>query len=381
MFQGDVTKPPLARDAFERTDEAGFLTQATYLLVLGSQLRGDAPGRAKLDEIIPEEDLSALGVPPLPPATGRIDSQRIRLFLATRFGTSITPTIPEGEDVTWRHNIFAELARDHFREPTAATAVSLMEACLRHPYELVRVAAATAYHDRSSESQRLTVILEQGTRSVDLLIRQLAATGLAQLAPNHTRLNDLQRSAGRAAGAAGAGAHTAMLVHGTFALGAAWWQPGGDFHSYLLQALRPDLYKNNDRFAWSGGYSDDARALGASDLLKWVSVHNEQGLDLFTHSHGGSIAMLASNNGLQVGELVLLSCPVHFQKYQPDFSRVRKVVSIRVHLDLIILADRGGQRFKHPKIEENVLPIWFDHTATHNPDVWKNNTYQIPGML
>jgi hypothetical protein len=381
MFQGDVTKPPLARDAFERTDEAGFLTQAAYLLVLGSQLRGDSPGRANLGEIIPEEDISALGVLPISPATGRIDSVRIRRSLAARFGNSVSAAIPAGEDVTWRSDIFAELARDLFSEPTAAKAGSLMEACLRHPHELVRVAAAAAYHDRSSEPEKLTAILEQGTRSVDLLIRQLAATALAQVTPDHTRLSDFTKSAGRAAGVAGASAHTAMLVHGTWALGATWWQPGGDFHSYLLQELRPDLYKNNDRFAWSGGYSPDARELGAEDLLRWVNSHNEQGLDLFTHSHGGSVAMLASNQGLQVGELVLLSCPVHFQKYQPDFSRVRKAVSIRVRLDLVILADRGGQRFKHPKIEENVLPIWFDHTATHNPDVWKNSTYKIPAML
>jgi pimeloyl-ACP methyl ester carboxylesterase len=256
-----------------------------------------------------------------------------------------------------------------------------MEACLRHPHELVRVAAAAAYHDRSSEPENLTAILEQGTRSVDLLIRQLAATALAQVTPDNARLRDLQRSSGRVAGAAGAGSHTAMIVHGTWALGATWWQPGGDFHSHVLHELRPDLYNGDKRFAWSGGYSDAARALGADDLLTWVNTHNEQGLDLFTHSHGGSLAMLASNRGLQIGELVLLSCPVHIPKYQPDFSRVQKVVSIRVHLDLIILADRGGQRFNHPNIEENVLPIWFDHTATHSPDVWKNNTYQIPAML
>jgi hypothetical protein len=381
MLQGDVTKPPLAREAFERTDETGFLTQAAYLLVLGSQLRGDAAGRAKLDEIIPKEDASALGVPPLSPSVGRIDSQRSRLSLANRFGTSVTAVLPAGEDVTWRSDIFTELARDHFREPTPATAGNLMEACLRHPYELVRVAAATAYYDRSSEPEKLAAILEEGTRSVDLLTRQLAATALAQVTPDHTRLSDFTKSAGRAARAAGGRAHTAMLIHGTFALGAAWWQPGGDFHSYMLEELRTDLYNRNDRFAWSGAYSDDARELGAKDLLTWVNSHKEQGLDLFTHSHGGSLAMLASNKGLQIGELVLLSCPVHIPKYQPDFKRVTKVVSIRVHLDLVILADRGGQRFRHAKIEENVLPIWFDHGATHKPSVWRNSTYDIPSML
>jgi len=341
----EVTEPPSVREAFELTDEAALLTQAAYLLMVGSQLRGDAPGRARLEEIIPEEDFAALGVPLLLPAPGRIDSERIRRSLTGRFGTSVVATIPQGDDVTWRKDIFADLAREHFRELTPATAASLMEACLLHPHELVRVATAAAYHDRSSEPERLTGILEQGTRSVDFLTRQLAATALAQVAPNHPRLSDLQRSARRAAGAAGARAHTAMLIHGTWALGASWWQPGGDFHSYLLQSIRTDLYKNNDRFVWSGGYSDDARAAGADDLLIWVNRHNEQGIDLFTHSHGGSVAMLASNKGVQIGELVLLSCPVHVPKYQPDFSRVKKVVSIRVRLDLVILADRGGQRF------------------------------------
>jgi hypothetical protein len=123
------------------------------------------------------------------------------------------------------------------------------------------------------------------------------------------------------------------------------------------------------------------RAIGADDLLTWVNTYHEQGLDLFTHSHGGSLAMLASNQGVKIGTLVLLSCPVHVPKYQPDFSSVGKVVSIRVRLDLVILADRGGQKFRHSRIRENVLPIWFDHTATHNPNVWKNGTYRIPAML
>src|SRR5260370_9197731 len=192
MLQGDVTNPPFARDAFERTDETGFLTQAAYLLVLGLQLRGNAPGQANLGEIIPEEDISALGVPPLSPAPGRIDSERIRRSLASRFGNSVSAAIPAGEDVTWRSDTFAALHRDPFSEPTAAKAGSLMEACVRHPHELLRVAAAAAYHDRSSELEKLIAILEQGTRSVALFILQLPATALELVAPIHTRLSDLQ---------------------------------------------------------------------------------------------------------------------------------------------------------------------------------------------
>jgi|SRR5579859_146176 len=371
-----LSEPPSAQEAFERTDRIAVLTQAAILLILGFQLRGEA---INLEDALPKEDLSILRIPPLPPSRGRINPQSVRQSLASRFLTSVASPVPPGGDVTWRPDIFAVLATDHLRDATTFSAISLMEACLRHPHEIVRVAAAAAYHDWSSETLRLTAILEEGTRSADLLVRQLAATALAQVNPGNVRLSDFQGSSGRAAGAGGG--HTAMLVHGTWALGAIWWQPRGDFHSYLLKEVRTDLYDNNDRFAWSGGYSPDARALAADDLLRWVSIHKEEGLDLFTHSHGGSVAMLATHTGLQIGELVLLSCPVHFPKYVPDFTRVRKIVSIRVRLDLVILADRGGQRFRHPKIQENILPIWFDHTVTHNPDVWKNSTYNIPAML
>jgi hypothetical protein len=374
----EVTQPPLGREAFERTDDAAVLTQAAVLLVISSQLRGGSTFGDTLEEILPVEDLVALGIPPVPPGQGRIDSQRVRMFLAQRYGVSARGNATVELDSIWRRDIFADLASIYFREPTAGAADNLMEACLRHPHELVRVCAAAAYHERSSERDRLASILEQGTRSFDLLVREVAATALAQVAPDNARLNELQRSSGHAAGAAGA--DTAMLVHGTWGLDATWWQPGGDFHSYL-KTLRLDLYSQPDRFAWSGGYSDDARSLGADDLERWVNVHREEGLDLFTHSHGGNVAMLASNRGLRLGELVLLSCPVHVRKYQPAFGQVGKLVSIRVHLDLVILADRGGQRFKDSRIKENILPIWFDHTETHNPEVWKNSTYGIPAML
>ena len=165
-----------------------------------------------------------------------------------------------------------------------------------------------------------------------------------------------------------------MLIHGTFAHDSEWWQPGGDFHTYILNNVRPDLYSEADRFDWSGGYSDQARALGADHLHLWIAQKDFPQPALFTHSHGGSVAMLASHQpGLNMGELVLLSCPVHVDKYMPDFKSVRKVVSIRVHLDLVILADRGGQRFRHPQIEENILPIWFEHSATHEPAVWQEH--------
>jgi hypothetical protein len=199
----------------------------------------------------------------------------------------------------------------------------------------------------------------------------MAATGLARFDPEHPALAALREPGGPSGG--GEPSYTSLVVHGTFARQNRWWQPGGDFHSYVLSDVRPDLYSAADRFEWSGGYSDAARALAASDLMAWVNDHAVQGLDVFAHSHGGNAAMLATHQGLSIGTLVLLSCPVHWHKYSPDFSQVQRVVSIRVRLDLVILADLGGQRFRDPRIEENRLPIWFKHSASHDPDVWRDH--------
>ena len=82
---------------------------------------------------------------------------------------------------------------------------------------------------------------------------------------------------------------------------------------------------------------------------------------------------------IAAGTLILLSCPVHVRAYYPNFTAVSRVVSIRVRLDLVILADRGGQLFSDPRIEEHVLPVWFDHQATHVPTIWE--TYGVPAFV
>ncbi len=50
-----------------------------------------------------------------------------------------------------------------------------------------------------------------------------------------------------------------------------------------------------------------------------------------------------------------------------------RIISIRVHMDLVILVDGGGQQFSDPGIEEHVLPVWFDHSATHEPGTWEDH--------
>ena len=86
---------------------------------------------------------------------------------------------------------------------------------------------------------------------------------------------------------------------------------------------------------------------------------------------------LYNNNDDLIGNLVMLSCDVHYNVNINGYFAEHCRKSFRFVSNLVILADRGGQRFPDRRITENVLPIWFDHTATHNPAVWKNSTYNF----
>lgn len=372
--------------AFSYNTDAAVQSQAALLLMLGRQLRGDdralracaaAARSLKLMEVMPADEAAEFPVPRLRPAGKRMNPEAMQAQLIKRYGSRAFKAKPGEAEPGLFSEALVDLAVRLYRKPTQQAAAELLEASLRHPDELVRVAAAAAYFELSAEPRRLLWILERGTHSADSLVREVAATALARAAPEHHRLRELRKPGPAATG--GAASQTGLLVHGTFARNESWWQTGGDFHDYLDVNVRFDLYSATDRFEWSGGYSDAARLLGSSDLRAWVGAHNLDSLDLFAHSHGGSVAMLASQAGLNVGTLVLLSCPVHIHKYVPDFNRISRTISIRVHLDLVILADRGGQRFRHSQIEEHVLPIWFNHSATHDPRIWQE--HDVPTLI
>ncbi len=376
-----VEQPIKSPDAFRDLKDEHVLSQASVLLLLGAQMEAPEPvsSQAALRSIrplsrrVPREYLTQLKVPPLKFHTGRrIQPQQVRAALQRHSAVFAQPLNETPQDV-----IFS-LARNLHKRKDLVSLSSLLEACLNHTHEVVRVAAALAYFNISSEPSRFLEIIEKGATSDESMVRDLARAALSRLSPDHPRLAELAQM--RSRGQPGVSSHTTLLVHGTFARNEPWWRRGGDFYSYLLnQGVRPDLYAGQDPFEWSGAYSDAARAIAADELKNWVGGHNIQKPYLITHSHGGSVAMLASQNGLEIGPLALLSCPVHFPKYMPDFNRVGKIVSIHVKFDWVILLDGGGQRFNHPKIKEIVLPIWFDHSATHDPEVWR--AHNLPSRI
>jgi hypothetical protein len=329
-------------------------------------------------------------VPRVAVARRRIPEDAIVAALARRYGRRVARSATRGAGRRPRRarpappparpapqDVHADLARRLVRSPSPLGLAQLARVCLGHPDDVLRVAAAATEFELASDPAPALAVLRRALGGRDRLARTLAAAVLARIGPEEPRLARLLRR--RRAPRPRRASRTSLLVHGTFARSSAWWQPGGDFHDFLRDEVRPDLYGAADRFDWSGGWSEAARALGAVDLRTWVEVRGLGGLALFTHSHGGSVAMLASHDGLAIGELVLLSCPVHLPAYAPDFTRVARATSIRVHLDLVILVDGGGQRFDDPRIREHVLPVWFDHFASHDPGVWRD--HDVPGLL
>ena len=382
-----TSRPIAGPAAFRDLREPNHVrSQAATLLLIGAHLRGDtaavraraeASGRAlrapstRTFQTIPPGDLRQLGFPRLAAGAPRLQPEALQRVAGVRFAATPRPSPSRGEART-AASALRRAAGAFYRDTSHETAGALIEVALRHPHELVRVAAAASYLPVSADPSGAIRILARAVHSRDPLTRDVAATALARVDPRHPVLAPLlgtrpRRSTRRRS-------RTSLLVHGTWARTAAWWQPpSGDFWRYVQSDVDPNLYGAQDRFDWSGGYSDAARALGGAQLNTWVQQHNLAGLDLFAHSHGGSVAMMSSQAGTSVGRMVLLSCPVHWPKYTPAFNRVTHVISIRVHLDLVILADGGGQRFSDPRIEEHVLPLWFDHSLSHDPATWRQH--------
>ena len=149
----------------------------------------------------------------------------------------------------------------------------------------------------------------EGASRGDALTREIGRIGVARVDPQHPVLRRLVGRPSRLTGT-DRPSHTAVLTHGTFAALTRWWQPNGDFYTYL-DSLVPPLKLHDPSFRWSGLYSDGARQLAAQQMADWVVDQNLQQPDFFAHSHGATVANLATHRGLQLDRLVLLSWPVH----------------------------------------------------------------------
>jgi len=395
MARRITTAPPKGPEAFAKDSDIHAQAQAAILLGMSVQLRGDdlktatrsqaagfrteTLGVAADVEPAAGEDVSSdeFPIPRLAPTGERVSLEVARSVTERVTNTTfdLAAASPENREV---------LAERVYSEPTPANAAALIQASLHHPDPLVRVAAAVAALPLSSDVEAAVDMLRTGTRNRDPLVREVAATALARFSPEDSALRRLRtpRAADlkRTDALEMATTSQRIIVHGTWATNNAWWQPGGDFFTFLDGNVWNPLYRGTDH-RWSGGYSDDARAAGARKLVKWALNHSPVDGSLICHSHGASVAMLATwdDAGITFDKLRFMSAPVHPSKYKVNFARVGSVSSVRVRLDLVLLADGSGSRFSDPRYDDHTLPIWFNHSATHDPKVWQK--YGVAGLL
>jgi hypothetical protein len=370
--------------AFKEVSESAAQVQAAMILITSQQLAGRPltppvrmTGRAAVPEVrqrlAAQADEMATLAPPAVARTRRAMSAPAIEREFARFGARRTRRVGRGIRMTRSADPAATvcvLGQKLFEDQDPLTAAQLFRASLDHPQPIVQIAGALGYTEHVRRMPHVLALLAKYTTDADLTVAELARVTLARIRPRHAKLLSLIRY--RRRGRARKPSHTSALIHGTWASSQLWWQPGGDFYEYL-NGIRHDVYGAADRFKWSGAYSDAARDLAGRELATWITSKGHAGLDLFGHSHGGNVAMLATRRGARVGKLVLLSTPVHWAKYQPDFTQVAAVRSVRVKMDLVVLADGGGMSFPDARIREIVLPIWFQHGASHDPKVWQRH--------
>jgi hypothetical protein len=267
-----------------------------------------------------------------------------------------------------------------YKNPSIEAAAALFEGALTSPHPLVAVAAAAGARETTRLRPQIRETLERGAKSRDPLVSRLALAAISHIGPMQ-ELADKKVVRQPVSRKRRRQSETAVITHGTFAANGRWYRPGGDFYE-ALQKNRPDLHLHDRSFRWTGAYSDKARQADARLLQQWLA---DQGLsnrgqapgqsprlppDFFAHSHGGTVAHLATQQGVEFDRLVLMGWPVH-KKWYPDFSKVKRIIDVRVKLDLVVMLDFGRQRFKSRKFNiESHRNGWFDHSSTHEPSYW-----------
>ena len=260
------------------------------------------------------------------------------------------------------------LIRELYSKPCIEAAAALFEAAMFSPHPLVAVAAAAGARETTRLRPRIRQTLEDGYESDDRLTSRVAVAAMSHMPPMQelAREQVIEQPQSRKRRRK---SETAVITHGTWAAGSTWYRPGGDFYA-AVEANRPDLHLHDTSFTWTGAYSKRARKADARLLQQWIG---DQGLgkpDFFAHSHGATVANLATWRGVEFDRLVLLSWPVHRDWY-PKLDNVRKVIDVRVRMDLVILLDGGRQRFKSRSAKvKSHRNGWFNHSATHESDYW-----------
>lgn len=180
-----------------------------------------------------------------------------------------------------------------------------------------------------------------------------------------------------------------VIIHGTFAMNSAWYQPGGDFHEYVRTQVYSDVYSDQDFFFWSGRYAateDRLRKIwrqAAKKLVSWVEAHPATTLRLIAHSHGNNVVNMATQMGMRACTLIQLSPPVRRDNL-PDMLKVSSSRLFNIHstVDLVVRLDGGFKTYQGTSVasaERRKIISFFGHSDSHDRDLWVSKN--IPALV
>ncbi len=367
MFPDDIVSPiPLgAGEFFEQgTESLSRYTLAAYLLLAGVLFVQPEDGEPRELGIIPPED--ALGVLGISTLDGdRLPRNQLdlrQLADGAIAGVSRQELADDAVSVNLSQNpiLAAQMvARGCAADDELIRVCALGSAFDFFDFDTIDIGQQIDWFIRNAE------VLETFELLATLLARvfPIPAIGYAtgQATPQNTTSSGL------------------LAVHGTvlpFPQGnRPEWSvpPSGSLFTHL-KTFRGDIYSSQDYYRWEGGYTDYAREVAIANLRDWIDSRGLNGIDIVAHSHGCNVVLGSTSIGARYRKIVLLSCPVHWKKYNLAQSMITNdVVSIRTIFDLVILMDRGAQRFPPQTINEVILPFWFtSHSATVKPANWQS---------
>ncbi|HSW74169.1 MAG TPA: hypothetical protein VLG71_03345 [Candidatus Limnocylindria bacterium] len=116
-----------------------------------------------------------------------------------------------------------------------------------------------------------------------------------------------------------------IIVHGTWGTREAWYKQGGDFFTAIERSIKGR--GSVVSFCWSGKVDNQSRKQAGQDLAVFITSYPATTkITLFTHSHGGNVGIIASQELPQYSDkhrihhFYALATPVNLKGYMPNMQ-------------------------------------------------------------
>jgi len=150
-----------------------------------------------------------------------------------------------------------------------------------------------------------------------------------------------------------------IVIHGTWSSDTEWYLPGGDFFDALIKSTAK-CNASIVPYTWSGKLSHASRVRAARGLAQVIQSYPvDTDIYLVSHSHGGNVALLASQilgkdryNKHTIRALYTLATPIDMKEYFPDMDVISNVYNFFSRSDRVqsIFGTFGREFADHKRI-------------------------------